>query len=178
MLQRRRWLSQHWVTFPNREAKFAWMSAHAYRDVGHPLVQRWAEMFRPIPRPQRERAILSFVTESIRYEPDPQWVDAAGEEHGIEVLDSSAIALERGFGDCDVKSRLLVALCTACGVPCRLSPVFRGATGFPHVRNEIQGVDGMWRLADPSILNSSIGVIPERPVVATELRGLRQWRER
>lgn len=165
----RRELRQHWVSFPTREAKFAWMQAEAAKDVGHPLVQRWAARFRPLPRPRREQAILVFCAVAIRYESDPRWVERDG-HHGVEVLESSAVAIERGYGDCDVKARLLVALCRSCGVRCRLSPVFRGATGFPHIRNEIQGVDGVWRLADPSVINGAIGVIPERPIVALEAR--------
>ena len=55
-------------------------------------------------------AILRFCQECIRYERDPSWHDLHGDRHGIELLDSSAVGLQRRYGDCDLKARLFVAL--------------------------------------------------------------------
>jgi hypothetical protein len=155
----------HWVTFRNRDDKAHYMADAAVSDVLDPLVLKWAEVFRRLPYRERAPAILRFVQRAIRYERDPAWYDAAGKRHGIEVLDSSAVGLMRGFGDCDVKARLFVALALASGVPARIDPVFRGERGFPHVRNEVWDVDtGRWQVADPSIVNSDIGRLPKKSI--------------
>jgi hypothetical protein len=160
----------HWVTFRDREDKAHYMADAAVSDVIDPMVLRWAEVFRALPYRERAPAILCFVQRAIRYERDPAWYDPAGKRHGIELLDSSAVGLLRGYGDCDVKARLFVALCLASGVPARLDPVFRGDRGFPHVRGEVWNVEtGRWEVADPSIVNSAIGRLPRKPSTRLEL---------
>jgi transglutaminase-like putative cysteine protease len=156
-----------WINFPNREAKAAYMADAARHDAHDPAVLAWARAFAALPRPEREEAILRFVQRCIRYERDPAWYDPEGHRHGIEVLDSSAVALQRGYGDCDVKARLFVALCLATGVPAEIEPVFRGWNGFPHVRARVLALDGSgWRTADPTIVNSTIGHLPRHPLTA------------
>jgi transglutaminase-like putative cysteine protease len=156
-----------WVEFPDREAKSAYMQEAAEHDARDPAILAWAEQFRPLPRPARERAILRFVQFAIRYERDPAWYDRAGARHGIELLDSAAVGLQRGYGDCDLKARLFVALCLASGIPARIAPVFRGRWSFPHVRAEVLSLAGedtsgreLWDVADPTIVNSEIGRLP------------------
>jgi hypothetical protein len=147
------------VRFESKEAKAVWMQHGAERDSMHPLVLQWARVFAPFPRPERERRILNFCQFSIRYVRDPK----------VEVLDSSPVCLTRGFGDCDAKARLFCALCLACGVDAKIDPVFRGDR-FPHVRARVfepddwqPGDHAGWIVADPTILNSDIGSLPEHP---------------
>jgi transglutaminase-like putative cysteine protease len=156
-----------WINFANREAKAAYMADAAGHDAHDPAVVAWARAFVGLPRPAREEAILRFAQRCLRYERDPAWFDPGGHRHGIEVLDSSAVALQRGYGDCDVKARLFVALCLATGVPAEIEPVFRGENGFPHVRARVRTPDGRrWQTADPTIVNSTIGKLPRHPLTA------------
>ena len=150
-----------WVVFPGREAKAQYMAEAAERDARDPAVVSWAQQFIRLPKEERAAAILRYCQLALRYERDPAWYDQAGNRHGIEVLDSSAVLLWRGYGDCDAKTRLFLALCKACGVAARLAPVFTGTDGFPHVRAEVlDEKTGRWLIADPSIVNSSIGHLP------------------
>jgi Transglutaminase-like superfamily/EF hand len=154
------------VVFKNREEKARYMIAAAEADALDPQVVSWAHQFLALPEEERAPAILLFVQNCIRYERDPAWFDKAGVRHGIELLDSAATGFFRAYGDCDLKARMFVALCLACGVKARISPVFRGANGFPHVRAEVLRIDGEasdpagWDVADPTIVNSSIGRLP------------------
>jgi hypothetical protein len=120
--------------FADREAKAKYMSEAARHDAEDPTVRAWARQFLPLPRHKRAGAILRFVQRCIRYERDPAWYDDQGNRHGIELLDSAATGLFRAYGDCDLKARLFVALCLACGVAADIDPVFTGQNGFPHVR--------------------------------------------
>jgi hypothetical protein len=156
-----------WICFKDREDKARYMFDAARHDANDPSIQSWATLFRRLPRPECEAAILRFCQCCIRYERDPGWQDDAGNRHGIELLDSSAVGLQRGYGDCDLKARVFVALCLACGVPAEIEPVFRGDNGFPHVRARVLRPDGRgWETADPTIVNSTIGRLPERPLTA------------
>jgi hypothetical protein len=150
-----------WITFKDREDKARYMADAARHDAADPAIQWWVQAFRALPRPEREGAILRFCQRCLRYERDPAWFDARGGRHGIELLDSSAVGLSRGYGDCDLKARVFVALCLAAGVPAEIEPVFRGENGFPHVRARVLRVDdARWDTADPTIVNSSIGALP------------------
>jgi hypothetical protein len=154
----------HWVTFPDREAKAAYMQAAAEDDQWDPAVVAWARQFTSLPLAERARAILRFVQRCIRYERDPATHDAEGVRHGIELLDGSAVGFNRAYGDCDLKARMLVALCLASGCQARIDPVFTGENGFPHVR-AVVWVDGRgWQVADPTIVNSEIGWLPPKPL--------------
>src|SRR5262249_33059268 len=93
------------------------MTDEAIRDGQHPRVKQWAAEFEKLPPgAPRAAAILRFCQYSIDYVRDP----------GEEVLESADVVLLRGYGDCDAKERLFVALCTACGIAARALPVFRG----------------------------------------------------
>jgi hypothetical protein len=156
-----------WICFKDREDKARYMEDAARHDALDPVIRWWACAFRGIPRPARERAILRFCQRCFRYERDPAWFDEEGTRHGIELLDSSAVGFLRGYGDCDLKARAFVALCLACEVPAAIEPVFRGENGFPHVRARVLGLDGRkWETADPTIVNSTIGSLPRRPLTA------------
>jgi transglutaminase-like putative cysteine protease len=136
------------------------------------IVREWAQRFLALPYVRRAAAILRFVQRTIEYVRDPATFDAKGRRHGIEVLESSAIVLLRGYGDCDAKARLFVALCLAAGIVAGISPVFTGETGFPHVRAWVEASPGSApSLADPCILNSEIGRIPKHGII-TNSRGI------
>ena len=154
------------VVFKDRDDKARYMIEAAQHDALDPLVISWAQQFRALPEAARAGAILRFCQNCIRYERDPAWFDEDGVRHGIELLDSSAVGFKRGYGDCDLKARMFVALCLASGVKARISPVFRGENGFPHVRAKVLRSGGEasdpagWEVADPTIVNSSIGRLP------------------
>jgi hypothetical protein len=162
-----------WITFKDREDKARYMADAARHDANDPVIRWWAQAFRSLPRPERERAILRFCQRCFRYERDPAWFDEDGTRHGIELLDSSAVGFLRGYGDCDLKARVFVALCLACDVPADIEPVFRGENGFPHVRARVLHPAGSrWETADPTVVNSTIGHLPQRPLTALPPEGL------
>jgi hypothetical protein len=154
-----------WISFRDREDKARYMADAARHDAHDPVIQAWALAFGALPRPERERAILRFCQRCFRYERDPAWYDREGNRHGIELLDSSSVGFQRGYGDCDLKARIFVALCLAAQVPAEIEPVFRGANGFPHVRARVLRPDASrWETADPTVVNSTIGHLPSRPL--------------
>jgi hypothetical protein len=160
-----------WIHFADREAKAKYMSKAARHDAEDPILLGWARQFNRLPVDKRAAAILRFVQRCIRYERDPAWFDAHGTRHGIELLDSAAVGLHRGYGDCDLKARLFVALCLASGVTADIEPVFTGDTGFPHVRARVRSETAetageRWETADPTIVNSTIGHLPRKALTA------------
>jgi hypothetical protein len=160
-----------WIHFADREAKATYMSKAARHDAEDPILRGWARQFIRLPLDKRAAAILRFVQRCIRYERDPAWFDAQGTRHGIELLDSAAVGLHRGYGDCDLKARVFVALCLACGVTADIEPVFTGETGFPHVRARVlhetsETAGERWQTADPTIVNSTIGHLPRKALTA------------
>lgn len=149
------------VEFETNEEKAAYMQHAAHKDARTPEIIATAARFHGIADPwARARAILRFCQYCIEYTRDPG--------PGIEVLDSAEVGLWRGFGDCDLKARLCVALMLASGLCAEIEPIFRDGS-FPHVRARVF-LDGRWWSLDPSIINSDIGVIPARGVV-TNYRG-------
>ncbi len=143
------------VDFSTGLAKAAFMKTASRADVTLPEIQRWADVFRRLPYDERAPAILTFCQYALDYIRDPK----------REVLEDSAVTLARGFGDCDAKSRVFVALCLACGVPARSFPV-RPEYDFPHVLAEVYW-RGQWQKADPTVLNSEIGRIPPGSLCVT-----------
>ncbi len=144
------------VYFKDNFEKAAYMQRGAEKDAHAPLVRAWARQFLQGPDARSiAEAIFSFCQLAVDYVNDP----------GVEILDSASVALARGFGDCDAKSRLFVALCLACGIPARIQPRFReGGKRFPHVLAAVQ-LNHQWYEADPTIVNSRIGQIPIRNIV-------------
>ncbi|MDC0740973.1 transglutaminase-like domain-containing protein [Polyangium mundeleinium] len=143
------------VHFPSNLEKARFMAAGSVADLRLPEVQRWAAVFRKLPLVERPAAILKFCQYAIDYVRDPR----------REVLEDSAVTLLRGYGDCDAKARVFVALCRASGVPAREHCV-RPAQDFPHILAEVW-VNGRWRRVDPTILNSSIDRIPPSSTAIT-----------
>jgi transglutaminase-like putative cysteine protease len=145
-----------WRSFKDIHEKAAFMQEGARHDARAPLVLAAASRFRAITDPwKRARAILRFCQYCIEYVRDPG--------PGIEVLDSAEVGLVRGFGDCDLKARLCVALMLATGLHAEVEPVFVD-DAFPHVRARVY-LDGRWWRLDPSILNSDIGSIPRTGIL-------------
>ncbi len=144
------------ITFRNKEAKAAFMTEQSARDADLPAVQHWAKVFRALPITERAPAILRFA-QALEYVRDP----------GEEWLEAADITLARGYGDCDAKERVFVALCIACGIPAVAVPVFRGDR-FPHVMAAAlvpivragRFFGWQWVDADPTIQNSELGRIP------------------
>lgn len=148
----------HEVTFATKEEKAAYMQAAAHEDARTPAVISAVQRFRGFADPwERARAILHFCQYCIRYVHDP----------GVEVLDSSEVGLWRGYGDCDLKARLCVALMLASGLHAEIEPVFR-AGAFPHVRARAY-LRGRWWSIDPCIVNSDIGQIPTHGILTDYL---------
>lgn len=146
------------VRFATKEEKAAFMEAGAERDARAPAIVAVAQRFRSFAEPwDRARAILNFCQLCIQYVRDP----------GVEVLDSAEIGLWRGYGDCDLKARLCVALMLASGLDAKIEPVFRGDT-FPHVRARVY-LRGAWWSVDPCIINSDIGQIPTHGILTSYL---------
>ena len=159
------------LNFADREAKAKYMSKAARHDAEDPILLGWARQFNRLPVDKRAAAILRFVQRCIRYERDPAWFDRQGTRHGIELLDSAAVRINRGYGDCDLKARLFVALCIASGVVADIEPVFTGDTGFPHVRARVlrettETAGERWETADPTRVNSTIGHLPRKALTA------------
>jgi len=163
-----------WVHFRNREDKARYMAEAAKHDAEDPAIRAWARHFQACcarAGVALAAAILHFCQRDIRYERDPAWFEDDGTRHGIELLDSSAVGLNRGYGDCDLKARMFVALCLAAGVPAEIEPVFKGENGFPHVRARVLSPSGetggsTWETADPTIVNSQIGRLPKHALTA------------
>jgi hypothetical protein len=145
------------ISFPTKEAKAAYMTEQAIGDAHLPEVQRWAAVFRRLPLTERVPAILRFA-QMLEYVRDPS----------EEWLEDAQVTLLRGYGDCDAKERVFVALCTACGIQAIAVPVFRGEH-FPHVMAAAMApiavgpssVAWRWMKVDPTIQNSSLGFIPQ-----------------
>lgn len=137
-----------YVDFASNLSKARYMAEAGAADVGQREVLRWAAVFCKLPPADRPAAILRFCQYAIDYVRDPK----------REVLEDSTVTLMRGFGDCDAKARVFVALCRASGIRARICPV-RPAEDFPHVLAEVL-IGGQWLQADPTILNSTINNIP------------------
>ncbi len=143
------------VRFATPQEKADYFTREAIRDARLPWVRRWAQVFARLPPERRAPAILEFCQIAIAYCKDPRQ----------EVLEDADTVLERGYGDCDAKQRLLVALCSACGIGARALPIVRGDE-IPHVLAELY-LGGRWVPADPTILNSGINAIPPASQVMT-----------
>lgn len=119
------------VDYATPEEKAHWLDAMASVDARLPIVRELAGRTARARSANRLDLVASdlqrLVRDGIRYVRDP------GEE---EFADSNTV-LRRGFGDCDDKARLFVALCRACGVTARIRPVFLG-DAFVHVQAEVK----------------------------------------
>jgi transglutaminase-like putative cysteine protease len=133
--------AQHWYVMPSikrstvykdADTKANWLDSMATLDARLPETRGLARRFAmgrfadPNELGALAREFHRFVRSCIRYVRDP-----AGEEF----TDSDQILL-RGFGDCDDKARLFVALCRSVGIAARTRPCFIG-DDFVHVQAEV-----------------------------------------
>jgi hypothetical protein len=130
------------IIFATLEEKARWLDAAASFDALRGGIQRIASRFTSEPRPEiRTRNIHRFVRDRIHYERDFQLSrNAPGEEFA-----DSPTVLRRGYGDCDDKARLFVALMRAAelvrplGAQARIRAVFRKhPLDFVHVQAEVR----------------------------------------
>jgi transglutaminase-like putative cysteine protease len=119
------------TTFKGPDEKANWLDAMAALDARLPETRALARRFAmsPYNDPNQLGALARqfhrFVRDSIKYVRDP---------HAEEFTDSDTILL-RGYGDCDDKARLYVALCRSAGIVARIRPCFVG-DDFVHVQAE------------------------------------------
>src|SRR5580765_698551 len=116
------------IIFRTLEEKARWLDAAASFDALRKGIQRVASRFTSEPRAEiRTRNIHRFVRDRIHYERDFQ---LSRNQPGEEFADSPTV-LRRGYGDCDDKARLFVALMRAAelvrplGTEARIRAVFR-----------------------------------------------------
>ena len=122
---------------------------------------------------QRTRAIQRWVRDNIRYIYDFRITQGT---RGEEFADTPS-TIRRGYGDCDDKSRVFVALVRAAerirplGVQARIRPVFkRHPLEFVHVQAETrwwgseihpEAMPGGWLLCELILAGGEIGQDPD-----------------
>jgi transglutaminase-like putative cysteine protease len=147
------------VDFASAEAKAKWIDAKASIDAWRcPLVRDIARRFAQAPcydpndLEPLARDLFEFVRDAIKYIKDPL----------VEELSDSQQVLEQGFGDCDDKARLYVALCRSVGITARIRPVFDGPESFVHVQAEVYLPRKGWRVCDLIVRDLPLGSLPTR----------------
>lgn len=154
--------------------KASWLDGGASLDALRRGTQRVAARFCNIPSGEaRTRAIQRWVRDNIRYIYD--WRMSQG-GRGEEFADAQS-CIARGYGDCDDKARLFVALVRAAeretplGVQARIRPVFRPyPLEFVHVQAEVRwwgsdthprAMPGGWLLCELILAYCEIGQNPD-----------------
>lgn len=107
-------------------------------------------------------ALFRYVADRVRFVRDP---------HGVELLQAPRYTLEHGFGDCDDKTTLLVALALSVGQPVQLALRAIGATpaAFSHVY-AVASVNGQRIPLDPTWPGTPFGWEAPRPALSGDLR--------
>lgn len=140
------------VLFADPVSKARWLDAMCTLDARLPVTRRIARSFAahidPNDREALARDLHAFVRDSIRYVRDP-----AGEE-----FSDSDVILDAGFGDCDDKARLFVALCRSVGLLARILPCFIGGA-FVHVQAQVDFGEG-WTVAELIVRDIPLGDLP------------------
>ncbi len=154
--------------------KLRFMREGAHRDARLPLIVETASrLVRPYKADDwrsQAQALHRFVRDGIRYQRDPD---------RREQLADARVPLTRGYGDCDDKVRLFVALANALGIEADTWPVWTGdvlkhvqtairwpgSERLPFARSSTQ-LDGPpgsgWVVSDPTIAGAELGVDPLR----------------
>lgn len=144
------------VTFAGPDEKANWLDTMATLDARLPRTREVARRFAtarfadPNDLPAVGRSLARFVRDSIRYVRDP-----AGEE-----FSDSDVILDRGYGDCDDKCRLFVALARSIGARARTRPCFVGDE-FVHVQAELFTERG-WEIVELIVRGVEPGAAPPR----------------
>ncbi len=155
------------IVFETWEDKAAYLDGVAWDDARLPLtrdVARRCALACSVNRPDLiAHQIFRFVRDVVRYMPDP-----ASEEFS----DSDAV-LRQGYGDCDDKVRVFVALCRSVRIEARVAPVLRrreGAPDFCHVQAEVRwpgsyqepmAGPGGWIVAELILRDAELGQEPQ-----------------
>jgi len=125
------------VTFEGWEEKAAYLDGVAWDDARTPIVRDVARRLALRIDPNRPdllaEAVFDYVKRAIRYVKDP-----ASEEFS----DAEEI-LRQGFGDCDDKVRLFVAMARSLGLEARARPILQACApgerpDFTHVQAEVR----------------------------------------
>ncbi len=153
------------ITWQDAGAKARWLDAAANDDAAAPLTRQTARnlvrTFNPNDQEAMARTFHAFVRDGVRYIRDP----------GVEEFSDSDTVLDRGYGDCDDKARVFVALCRSVGVAARIRPI-HDDRGFVHVqavvtfpgagrdKNAIE-IDGKpWLIAETIVAGVRLGEGP------------------
>jgi hypothetical protein len=163
------------LSFDSLESKAKWLDAAAGLDALRAEVQTQAKRFLAYGDAEaRTRAIQRWVRDIVKYQYDFRVSQSLpGEEFA-----DTASAIERGFGDCDDKARVFVALVRAAemlkplGVKVRIRPVFAKmpTPQFVHVQAEVtwprselheNAMAGGWLLAELIVKGCEIGQDPD-----------------
>lgn len=125
-------------TFQTPREKADFLDASASIDSRFSVVRACAARFADDPSTVMStymvaRALQHFVRDSIAYVRDGLLTGRLREEFA-----DSAVILQRGYDDCDGKSRLFAALCRCEAVPVRIRPVFNHPDDFVHVQCEVR----------------------------------------
>jgi len=163
------------LVFGSLKEKAQWLDSAASLDALRSDIQDYTKRFQAFSEPEsRTRAIQRFVRDNIKYQYDFRLSTG---RRGEEFADSSTL-LKRGYGDCDDKARIFVALVRAMemikplGVRSRIRPIFtKHPYEFVHVQAEVkwprsnlhensQGPKG-WLLAELIVKDCEIGQNPD-----------------
>lgn len=152
------------LVFSTPYEKAKWLDAACSLDAIQPRVRSLAARFAMARGPNdiegQARDFHRFVRDAVTYVRDPS---------REEFCDSTGI-LNRGYGDCDDKARLFVALCRAVSIECRIRPVFNRRGQFTHVQAECKwpGSElhpltqvGGWILSDTIVKGLPLGGNPQ-----------------
>jgi len=162
------------LQFKSHEEKARWLDANAGLDSLRRGVMQVARRFLNYRDPEaRTRAIHRWVRDSIHYEHDYRVSEG---RPGEEFADTETI-IQRGYDDCDGKSRVMVALVRAAemlaplGVEARIRDVFTSHPfAFVHVQVEVRwggselldaSDDEGWILAEMILKGCELGQDPD-----------------
>jgi transglutaminase-like putative cysteine protease len=150
------------IVFDSADDKARWLDAMATLDARLPLVREVARRFAkaPVHDPNNPEALARdfarFVRDAIKYVKDP-----AGEE-----LSDAEQTLRQGYGDCDDKARLFVALCRSMQIMARIRPCagvdVRDPDDFVHVQAEVKNDRGGWDVVELIVRGLDYGKLPKR----------------
>lgn len=160
------------IGWPSLQEKAAWLDGASSLDSLRSGIQNVASHFGGNAE-QRTRAIQRWVRDNVRYVFDYR---TSVSSRGEEFADSETV-LDRGYGDCDDKSRLFVALVRAAELrrPLRamaaIRPVFKKhPIEFVHVQAEViwpgsqlvpNSFRGGWLLVELILKGCEIGQNPD-----------------
>jgi hypothetical protein len=159
------------VHFADTHEKARWLDAAASLDAGTDFVRSLARrLVGDVLADGRTNAdtkgqriaehLHRIVRDEIGYERDRH------EGKRREVFADSQTVVQRGYDDCDGKSRLLVALVRALERPdliqARIRAVFPEPDDFRHVQAELRWPGVAWRLGEVTIAGVGLGEDPKR----------------